>query len=185
MEWKEGLLTASVNNQPLCSGLPLPEAAGKTAPLALVLQKFSRVECSEFAVGGETAPYTLAWNAVDALLGAGQLMPKDEILTDPAAPLTPDVWSRIPGGYMGEGLVSAKWNVFGSSFILPLQKSPAYGVIGAWVDGIFFGSADLSGEGETDIRIDGLKMGPHSVRVAPIKGRIAITKLIASGNAEE
>lgn len=185
MEWKDSLLTASVNGQPLCSGLPIPEAAGKTAPLALVLQKFSRIECSEFAVEGESAPYTLAWNAVDALLGAGQLMPKDEVLTDPAAPIAPDVWHRIPDGYMGEGLVAAKWNVFGSRFTLPLLKSPSYGVIGAWVDGIFHGSADLSGEGETAIQIDGLKMGPHSIRIAPIKGRIAITKLIASGHAEE
>ena len=184
MEWKDGLLTAAVNGQPLCAGLPLPEAADKAAPLALILQKFSRIECSRFAVEGETAPYTLAYNAADALLGAGQLMPADEVLTDPAAAITPDVWHRIPGGYMGEGLVAAKWNVLGSSFIIPLQKSPACGVIGAWVDGIFFGSADLSGEGETSIRIDGLKMGPHSVRVAPIKGRIAITQLIASGNAE-
>ena len=86
---------------------------------------------------------------------------------------------------MGEGLVAAKWNVFGSSFYLPLTKSPAYGVIGAWVDGIFYGSADLCGEGETAIQIDGLSMGPHAVRVAPIKGRIAITQLITSGTMEK
>ena len=184
MEWKDDLFTASVNGRPLCIGLPLPESAGKTAPLALVLQKFSRIECGKFAVEGGAAPYTLAWNAVDALLGAGQLMPADEILTDPAAAITPDVWHRIPGGYMGEGLVAAKWNVIGSCFALPLSKSPAFGSIGVWVDGIFYGSADLSGEGKTRFEITGLKMGPHSIRIAPIRGRIAITQLIASGNAE-
>lgn len=185
MEWKGGRLSARINDTVLCSNLPIPETADKTAPLALILQKFSRIECAQFAAEGETAPYTLAFNAVDALLGAGQLMPEDEILTDPAAVIAPDVWHRIPGGYMGEGLVAAKWNVFGSSFYLPLTKSPAYGVIGAWVDGIFYGSADLCGEGETAIQIDGLSMGPHAVRVAPIKGRIAITQLITSGNAEK
>lgn len=185
MDWKNGSLTASVNGAVLCGSLSIPEAAGKTAPLALILQKFSRIECSEFAVEGETFPYTLSFNAVDALLGAGQLMPDREVRTAADDVLAPDVWHRTESGYMGEGLVAAKWNVFGSSFTLPLTKSPACGTIGVWVDGVFYGSADLCGEGETCVQIDGLKMGPHSVRVAPIKGRIAVTKLITSGNMEE
>ena len=45
--------------------------------------------------------------------------------------------------------------------------------------------AKAEAKGETAIQIDGLSMGPHAVRVAPIKGRIAITQLITSGTMEK
>lgn len=181
IHWRENLLNVCVNGNVLCDHLEVEQASDKTAPLALILQKFSRMDCEKFAVEGESSEYTFTYNAVDALLGAGQWMPEKE-LVDSEGTITADVWHRIPGGYVGEGLVNAKWNVIGHTFELPLKKSPAYGTIGIWVDGIFNGSVDLCGEGDTVFRTERLNMGPHAIRTAPLKGRIAITRLIVRGD---
>lgn len=181
MVWKNGRLSAWVNGSLLCDEIAIVQAAGKDAPLALILQAFSRIECTKFEVTGRSVGYTLAYNAADALLGAGQWLP-DPQTVEPHGELEPDVWHRTPEGYVGEGRVAAKWNVIGSQFALPLQKSPAYGTIGIWVDGEFQGSADLQGEGQTVFTTKTFEMGPHAVRIEPLRGRIAITGLLVSGN---
>lgn len=183
MIWKEDRLRAWVNGTLLCDALAVPAAAGTEAPLALILGPLSRVECEKFEVTGETADFCLAYNAADALLGAGQWQPEHQHV-DPAKELQRDIWHRTPDGYVGEGSVAAKWNVIGSRFTLPLQKSFAYGSIGIWVDGIFQGSVDLRGEGETAFTTQPFEIGPHAVRVAPLGGRIAITRLLVMGNME-
>lgn len=172
-------VTVRVNDTLLCEELPLPEISQRVAPLALVLQCHSFFQCQQFAVTGTPGPYSLAYNATDALLGAGQWLPDPE-LVDPMGTLTPDVWHRIPGGYVGQGHIAGKWNVIGSQFEIPLKRSPAYGTIGIWVDGHFNGSVDLQGEGETSYQTAPLCYGCHAIRVAPLKGRIAITGLIVS-----
>ena len=182
--YSDGKLNVNVNEDTLCTNLYIEQSSDKTAPLALIAQTFSRIDCTKFAVYGESFDYTYCYNAVDALLGAGQFRPNQEIfsLEDEIAP---DFWRRTADGYVGEGLVWAKWNVIGSIFELPFKKSPALGTIGIWVDGTFNGSADLCGEGETKFITEKLDMGRHSIRVAPLKGKIAISRLTVKGNAQD
>lgn len=181
MQWKEKRLSVRIDGRPLFDRVAVTEACDGAKTPALILQKFSRIECERFALEGDACAYTLTYNAADALLGAGQRRPQPETV-DPTGTLAADVWHRTADGYVGEGLVAAKWNVIGSDFILPLKRSAAYGTIGVWADGNFFGSVNLQGEGETCFEITNLKTGTHAIRVAPIKGRIAITKLIVKGN---
>ncbi len=178
MALKAGLLDVQVDGLPLFDQIPV--AAGKTGPLALVLGAFSRIDCSRFQITGETHPYRLTYNATDALLGAGQLHPAHET-ADPAGPLEPDRWHRIPGGFVGQGQIAAKWNVIGSRFTLPLPQSSHFGTAGIWVDGQFQGTVDLRGSGEAVFTTNTFPHGPHAIRVAPVMGRIAITKLEVTG----
>lgn len=178
---EKGLVSVQANGKPVCEALPLPI---KTAPLALVAQPRSRLECSCFAVEGEALPYTWNWNAVDGLLGAGQLMPEDAVLAMGDA-VTPDRWHRIAGGYMGEGRIAAKWNVHGSDFAVHFAKAPGFGKAGVWADGHFFGCADLSGEGEAVYRVEGLEAGLHAIRTEPLTGRIGILGCTVCGPAAE
>lgn len=172
-------VTAWINDTLLCKELPLPEFAQKTAPLALVLHCHSFFQCHRFAVTGTPAPYSLSYNATDALLGAGQWLPEPE-LVDPRGELASDVWHHIPGGYVGQGHIVGKWNVIGSRFTIPLERDPAYGTIGIWIDGHFQGSVDLRGQGTTAFQTEVLSYGLHAVRVAPLQGRIAITGLLVT-----
>jgi hypothetical protein len=178
--WHDGQLSVSCDGNMLFEKICVPAAAGITAPPALILPPFSRIECSKFQIQGETCDYQMAFHATDALLGAGQWQP-DPTIVDPAGPLAADVWHRTGKGYVAEGAVCAKWNVIGSRFILPLERSPAYGTIGIWIDGHFQGSVDLHGQGETTFVTQTLPMGPHALKVAPLQGRIAIRTLLVQG----
>lgn len=178
---EKGALSVWANGSPVCEKLPLPY---KTAPLALVVQPRSRLECTRFEVEGEAQPYTWQWNAVDAILGAGQLMPEDAVLCtgDEAAP---DRWHRMEGGYLGEGRIAAKWNVHGTDFTVRFRKAPGFGKAGIWADGCFLGCADLAGEGGAEYRVTGLANGPHAIRVEPLCGRIGILGCTVCGPAAE
>lgn len=183
MVWNNGLLSAQINGISLCDALAIAEAKAISAPIALVLQAFSRIECAKFQVSGSCEPYTLSYNAVDALLGAGQWLP-DMQQVAPQDVLQPDIWHRMDAGYVGEGKIAAKWNVIGSQFTLVLPRSPAFGTLGVWVDGQYQGSEDLQGEGQAFFTTSAFEMGCHAVRVAPLQGRIAIDKLLVTGMTE-
>jgi len=176
MEWQGSNLTVILDGEMVFKQLSIPSAVEKTAPLALVLDTFSRIDCEEFIITGEDCDVMLTFNATDALLGAGQLHPEDATVA-PYAEIAPDRWHRIPGGYVSEGNVAAKWNIPGRQFLLPLPKNPAFGTAGIWIDGQYQGSLDLCGEGEAVFTSHLFPMGYHSLRIAPLDGRIAITKL--------
>ncbi len=176
-----GRVSVWANGKPVCEKLPLPY---KVAPLALVAQPHSRLDCTRCEVEGEALPYTWSWNAVDAILGAGQRMPEKEEVA-PDAALEADRWHRIPGGYVGEGRIAAKWNLHGCDFTVRFQKAPGFGCAGIWADGCFYGSVDLSGKGEATYPVNGLENGPHAIRVEPLAGRIAILGCTVSGPAAE
>lgn len=177
------LLSVWINDRLLCADTQLSEIPEEPAPLALVLREHTHIRCSRFAVTGTPAAYSLKYNATDALLGAGQLQPED-VIVDPTGTLSADQWHPVPGGYVGQGHVAGKWNVIGSRFVIPLEKSPAYGIIGIWVDGHFNGSVNLCGHGKTAFQTEELAFGRHAIRVAPLKGRIAISQLLVMGCAE-
>ena len=180
--FESGKLNAEVNKTDICRDIPL--ANNITAPIALITQSFSRIDCTKFEIIGETLDYTLRYNAVDALLGAGQWRPNEEVISIDAE-ISPDFWHRTVNGYVGQGLVCAKWNVIGNEFEIPLKKSPSLGTLGVWIDGIFNGSVDLCGEGRAVFKTEKLNMGRHAIRVAPLKGKIAVSGLIVKGKANE
>ncbi len=169
---KNGLVSAWVNGVPVCKDIPLP--AAENAPLALVLAPRSRIDCTAFEVEGDPAPCTLHWNPVEGLLGAGQLHPTKD-LVQPEADLAPDRWHRsAAGGYVGEGIIAAKWNLRGSAFAVKLAKGPGFGVAGIWLDGIFCGSVDLDGQGIAEYRLPAMMSDRRAVWVRPLRGRIGI-----------
>lgn len=174
---KDGEISVSVNGQTLCKDITLTD---KVAPLAIVLGEHSRIDCQKFAVDGEEHPYVWRWNAEDALLGAGQYYPDQTVVT-PDQALIPDRWHRLPDGYVGEGQVSAKWNLHGSSFAIELKRDPCFGVAGIWVDGYFYGSVNLCGQGNTEYSVEDIENGAHALYVSPLRGRIAISGCRASG----
>lgn len=169
--WANGTLVAE--NVQLCDAV---------APLAIAAMQFSRLECDSFYVEGEPQPYTWKWNAQDALLGAGQLFP-DYAVRGIDDVLEPDRWHRMENGFVGEGLVCAKWNLHGEHFTVQMQKAPNLGVAGIWIDGNFCGSISLQGEGIAAYHTPKLSQGGHAILVRPLKGRIAILDCIAEGNA--
>lgn len=174
-----GKVSAWANERVACAGVVLSDV---TAPLALAAMQHSRMECSEFIVEGQPHAYEWQWNAHDALLGAGQVYPEAVTVT-PDADLTPDRWHRLQNGFVGEGLVAAKWNLHGNEFVVQMQKAPNLGVAGVWVDGNFCGSVSLAGEGIAEYTTPWLAMGGHSVLVKPLRGRIAILGCLAHGEA--
>ena len=59
LHWQAGKLSAWVDGRCLCESLPIACSAGKTAPLALLLQPHSYFTCETFAVSGQPRGYTL------------------------------------------------------------------------------------------------------------------------------
>jgi len=97
--------------------------------------------------------------------------------------IAPDRWHRIPGGYIGEGNINAKWNLRGSAFSVQLQKGPGFGKAGIWVDGMLYGSIDLDGDGLAEYRIENLTFGRRAIHVRPLNGRIGIRGCVTFGPA--
>lgn len=171
-------VTVTVNDSPVELTCRVPVSSGT---LALLLQCHSRITCGRFVVNGVAKPYALTVNAVDALLNAGQLHPDNKVYADNDR-LPEDRWQCAKEGYIGEGLVAAKWNVIGSRFTVHFRSSPDFGTAGIWVDGIFWGSVPLDGTKTPTYVVEGLTQGRHAVRVAPLKGRIAIVGLTMEGD---
>ena len=176
-----GSVSVWANGELLCNDLSIPFQFGSPA---IVVGEFSRIDCTQFCIDGEPLPYIWRWNAEDALLGAGQLMPSEEYAQPESLP-SRDRWFRIAGGFAGEGLIAAKWNLHGDEFTVQLQKHPGFGAAGIWVDGHFYNSLDLNGEGTLEYTVTALRNGPHAIRVKPLKGKIAITGCIATGQPAE
>ncbi|MBQ7378861.1 MAG: hypothetical protein IJW70_04185 [Clostridia bacterium] len=174
-----GEVSAWANGMLVAQNIALSDVA---APLAVATMTHSRLECAEFTVEGDPAPYVWQWNAQDALLGAGQIFPGYEVYSIDAQ-LAPDRWYRLENGFVGEGLVCAKWNLHGEQFTVQMQKAPNLGVAGVWVDGNFCGSISLCGEGVAAYQTPHLSQGGHAILVRPLSGRIAILGCLAEGNA--
>jgi len=175
-----GKVNIHINDVLLCENQEVK--SGAPAPLALIVMPRSRIDCTRFEITGTPEPYIHLWNAVDALLGAGQLMP-DEDDVEMTDAIAPDRWHRIPGGYIGEGNINAKWNLRGSAFSVQLQKGPGFGKAGIWVDGMLYGSIDLDGDGLAEYRIENLTFGRRAIHVRPLNGRIGIRGCVTFGPA--
>lgn len=52
---KENSLHVCVNRNILCEQLEVKQLSDKTASLAVIVQKFSRMDCDKFAVEGESS----------------------------------------------------------------------------------------------------------------------------------
>lgn len=175
------LVSVWANGELLCDQLPI---SFRISSPAIIVHEFCRMDCSHFSIEGEPLPYTWRWNAEDALLGAGQLMPPEEHVQPDALPER-DRWFRVPGSFVGEGLIAAKWNLHGDEFTVQMQKYPGFGIAGVWVDGHFYNSLDLNGEGALEYTVTNLRNGPHAIWVKPIRGKISITGCIAKGDPAE
>lgn len=174
----DGYVSAWANGALVAAGVAL---CADTAPLAIATMSHSRLECISLEVEGEVYPYTWQWNAQDALLGAGQIFPGYDVfgIHDPIAP---DRWHKTENGFVGEGLVCAKWNLHGERFTVQLQKAPGLGVAGIWTDGNFCGSISLDGEGIAEYKTPWLPQAGHAILVRPLQGRIAILGCQVQGN---
>ncbi len=174
-----GVVSAWANGQLVASDVALSDAV---APLAIAAMSHSRLECDEFTVEGDAQPYAWQWNAQDALLGAGQLYPKDRVVS-PEEEIEGDRWHRLEDGFVGKGLVAAKWNLHGNTFTVQMQKAPGFGAAGVWLDGNFCGSVELDGEGIATYTTPCTSTGGHAVMVKPLRGKIAILGCLAQGDA--
>ena len=110
---KEGKVSVWANREPVCIEQDIHFE--NAAPLAVAVWERSRLECRRFSVQGTAYPFTHKWNAVEAILGAGQLMPEEKIVSCTDS-LNADRWHRFTDGFVGEGLITGKWNVYGSHF---------------------------------------------------------------------
>ena len=172
-------ISVFANGEEVC--VDLKHKIGRGA-VGLLAKEKSRFDCIKFAIDGESMPYKWNWNAVDAILGAGQLMPKGDIVAF-SDEIEPDRWHRINGGYVGSGNITAKWNLWGSEFKVLFEKDESFGVAAVYADGHFRGTVDLKGEGKAEYVLSCLENGPHAVSVRPFKGKIAIVGCVACGEA--
>ena len=176
---ENGVVTLAANGVSVCEGVAVGVCAGT---VALVTKENSRLACSKFVIDGAASAYLWKWNAVDAILGAGQLMPSGTRVTLSDDP-EPNRWHRLNDGYLGSGDITAKWNLWGSSFKVLFEKHPSLGVASVYVDGHFCGTENLAGEGRGEYVLSGLENGPHAISVRPYRGKIAIVGCVASGEA--
>ncbi len=183
MEVRGGVLHAAFGGIDVCQAVGGGERPAR--PLALLLKPYSRLICTRFAVEGAPERYSYTYNAHDALLGAGQRLPKPEAVPCDAA-LTRDAWHALgDDAFVGEGRVAGKWNVLGDAVTLIAPRHPAFGVLGLWVDGVFVRAVELTADAPAPsapvCTIDGLACGRHAVRVEALEGRIALDRLAVEG----
>ncbi len=148
------------------------------SPVAICTHELTVLDCSCFKVEGIPQRYHLRYSAIEAVLSAMQhnswTMEQDERFI-------------TQKGYVGKGTQSVKWNFRGDSFKLYAPKGPNLGRAEIWVDGFFYGTADLYAEtplpSEVVYEIEGLPGDSrHCVTMKGFEGQgFAVDILEVSG----
>jgi hypothetical protein len=149
----------------------LPPVAGefRHGPVGWWLAPRTFLKVSEFSVTGESKPARFFYNAMDALLGAGEDVGKwqehsEGFLSSP--------------GFAGSGNLTAKWNVTGRRFTVWCPRGPAFGSVEIWVNGVSKAKVNLNSRklsASKPIWISELlPSGNYAIKLRPFRGPMVV-----------
>lgn len=139
----------------------MPRAA--CAPIGLLVDKFSNLECTAFKVDGCPQPAIFRYNVYDALLGGG--------------------WGTVNFRRENDALVGnkrVKWNVHGTCFALKGICGPDYGSADVVVDGVKLANVSFFSETLTEKTVyvsRNMPVGGHGIALIPVAGDIPVPVL--------
>lgn len=141
--------------------VPMPRAC--CAPIGLLVDKFSNLECSVFRVEGCPQPAVFRYNVYDALLGGG--------------------WGTVNfrsenNAFVGNKRV--KWNAYGTGFSLKGICGPKYGSADVVVDGVKLANVSFFSETTTEKTVytsQIMPAGGHGIALIPVDGDIPVPVL--------
>lgn len=131
--WKDDHLTVYLNGEKVWAG-DCCENARRCLPIAVCAHEFTVLNCSCFEVEGTPERYNFRYSAKEAVLTGMQHSSwkpaeRKDFITQ--------------AGYIGSADKWVKWNFRGDSFRIYAPKGPDLGRAEIWVDGFFYGTADM------------------------------------------
>jgi hypothetical protein len=144
--------------------------------IGLLVDPFTNLSVSRFAISGRFRPAIVPWLYVEALTGAGVRMSDWDVVRSPLYRFGVGAVRKTPGGRV-------KWNFRGRSFLLWSPKGPQFGRCEMLIDGRKAAELDFHSDREQRSRIvyDSADVGDgyHAVVLRSIAGRLPVDSLDA------
>ena len=158
----------------------IPELSVKGGTLALIAHQFSILTCSKYAVDGEQIPFSMKYQAYDAILGAGQRL-KDWKNAAQSGLSCISAKALVNAVEPNEAIkIYGKWNICGKGFTVYAPKAPSLGKMRVVVNGEYKASVDLYSQdtiASSPVYTCELASGYHGVALYPETGEIVLDVL--------